>query len=331
MKTSLIDSSLVGLSFHIDTRKRDVFLYCSALREAGADFVEVDLQALTHLPRPNGSERYIFRLNSEHEIPLANALPFSYVSVPLRLSHMIPRLTRPILLDVHIGSANPIALAKVVAENIDLTRVALLRLTGDFDGHQNTDDLAYLINAYRSRYAVPIDICPTDQSLCAMSAATSAFFARADTITLRFGGQGYAALEDFLIALATMHRVLLRSTYVIGISKATIFASTFSDIENTNLRALMKIYRLAPKDIRIVDDEKTGLENLGRKLGGGERHYVSVIEKRLGDLEVDDELTAVMMNALNRCLVRHDVTTNNEQQTSPSKSIKDHNETRLLM
>ncbi|MCL2078182.1 MAG: hypothetical protein FWH08_07255 [Oscillospiraceae bacterium] len=294
MKTAIIDRSLSGLSFNEITGKSDVYLYAKSLIEAGADYVEIDLQTLARLPEPTDSDSYIFRIERAEEYQIANALPFAYTLVPLKFSNLIEKLEIPVILEIKTGDADILALLKIVSESIDLTGVALLRLIGDF--RRQADDFPTLINKIRMKYAVPIDICPLNTTLGALSAAIAAYQARTDSLTLNFGSNSnFTSLEEFLISMATVHKFIISSSYISGICKAAVMSSLISEIKTDNLKMLMKRYRLSPQRVEKVDSSPfqryPNIKKSRRK---------TLVERRLDGLEVEEELSEEILNKLKK-------------------------------
>ncbi|MCL1823819.1 MAG: hypothetical protein FWG44_06415 [Oscillospiraceae bacterium] len=294
MKTALIDRSLAGVSFKETTSKTDVYFYAQSLIEAGADYIEIDLQALMRLPEPNGSENYIFRIKRAEEYKLANLLPFSYVVLPLKFSYLIEKIELPIILEIKTGDADICALLKIVSESINLTNVALLRLVGEFK--KTPEEFISILNRIRMKYAVPIDICPLNVSLGALSAAVTAYGAQIDSLTLSFGNShDYTSLDEFLISMATVHKTIITKSYISGICKAAVMSSVISDIETLNLKMLMKRYRLSPQKVEKADDLP-----LQRNIYYKKARRLSLVERRLNGLEVEEELTDEIIDKLKK-------------------------------
>jgi hypothetical protein len=299
MKTAIIDRSLSGVIFKEITNKIDVYTYALSLKEAGADYIEIDFNALMRLPEPvgaAGTENYIFRIEHADEHHIANALPFSYAVLPLKYSHLIGKINIPVILEIKTGEADIPALLKVVAESIDLTEIALLRLVGDF--RKQPDDFKSILDKVRMMYAVPFDICPLNTTLGALSAAISAYEACIDSLTLNFGNSSnFTPLEEFLISMATVNKVVINRNYISGICKASVMSSLISEIETINLKMLMKRYQLSPQRVEVADGTPMGLNPWkGRKY-----QRRSLIERRLDYMEVDEELSQEIMTQLKKC------------------------------
>ena len=295
MRTAIIDRSLAGVSFKEITIKSDVHLYANSLIEAGADYVEIDLQALSRLPKPSGSENYIFRIERAEEYKIANSLPFAYALLPLKFSYLIGKLEVPVILEIKTGDADILALLKVVSESIDLTGISLLRLVGDF--RKQPEDFKNLLTKIRLKYAVPIDICPLNTTLGALGDAIAAYGANIDALTLNFGNSSnFTPLEEFLISMATIYKVIISKSYISGICKAAVVSTIISEMETLNLKMLMKRYRLSPRKIEIIDDTPSKI-NLNRSR---QTRRKSLMEKRLDDLEVEEELSEEIYDKLKK-------------------------------
>lgn len=289
MKTSLIDRSLVGLNFREITNKTDVYMYADSLVKAGVNYIELDLNALSRLPKPSGSENYIFRIERPDECVIANALPFAYAVLPLHLSYLISKIQIPIILEVKIGDVDPIILLKIIADNIDLTKVSLLRLLGDFSLMPNQFD--ELIKKIRSKYAFSIDICPTNNSLMALSSSIIAYAACVNSITLNFGdNKTFASLEEFFFSLATMYRIIINKNYITGICRAAMLLFLIGENCKNNINNIIKHYNINSNDVVLIDGkEKAGDDVLKKRVFS---------EKRLSDAPFDEELSEKMTEVL---------------------------------
>jgi hypothetical protein len=283
------------VNFKALTGKTDVYMYAQALIEAGADYVEVDLPALMRLPEPSGAENYIFRIERADEYKIANALPFSYVLLPLKFSYLIEKLDIPVILEIKTGDADILALLKVVSESINLTNVALLRLVGDFK--KQADELGNILYRIRMLYAVPIDVCPLNTTLGALAAAITAYKAGVDSVTLSFGNSGnHTSLDEFLISMATVYKTVITKSYISGICKAAVMSSLIGDIETLNLKMLMKRYRLSPQRVETADDSPAG-----RNISFKQPRRKTLVERRLIGLEVEEELSEEIADTLKKC------------------------------
>ncbi|MCL2109263.1 MAG: hypothetical protein FWH20_07960 [Oscillospiraceae bacterium] len=311
MRTAIIDRSLAGTSFLPIVDKSDILMYTNALIEAGADYVEIDLPALVRIAYLDESvdtgdkktlpivldrpEMYIFRVERPEEILVANSLPFAYAVLPLKYSHFINKIKIPVILEINTGDADVLALLRIVSENINLTHIELLRLVGDFNG-DSQEEFANMLFKIRMMFAVPIDICPLNTTLGALSSAITAFDGGIDSITLCFGNSNnFCPLEEFLITLATVHKFLITRSYVSGICKAAVMSAQFSEIETTNLQMLMKRYRLTPQKVEKADDTPPQRNAYVKKAARR-----SLLERKLDYLEVDEGLSAEITDKLKK-------------------------------
>jgi len=250
MKPVLIDRSLVNIKFRDDTDKKEAFAYICSIAEAGASYIELGLDALSKLPKPGGSEKYIYRLSDAEEYIIANAFAFSYAVVPLSLSYITNKLNLPIILEIDIDGPDIFEVLPVIASNLDFSRLNMLRLTGEFD----PETLPQNIARYRRRMTLPLDICPRNNRLTALSSAIAAYRSQADAVTLSFGDdENFAALEEFLIMIAAVYRIYVSGEYLSGICKATMIASLIAEVRYTNLAMMMKKYMYCPFNIENAD------------------------------------------------------------------------------
>ncbi|MCL1831963.1 MAG: hypothetical protein FWG45_03515 [Oscillospiraceae bacterium] len=258
MKPVLIDRSLVNMEFSdgmtpANTDKRAVFMYVCALAEAGASYVEVDFQSLIRLPKPSGSENYIYRIGAPEEYVVANALKFAYAVLPLKYAHVLPRLELPVILEVDVGDGTDPMLVfdilQLISTHLDLTAFEMIRLTGEFDAQS----IPGIVNTYRRRTVIPLDICPRNTTLTALDSAIAAYHAEFDAVTVGYGSDVYASFEEMLIMLASMYRTFISGTYLEGICKASLFKAMFSDFRKTNLSLMMNKYMYCSHSIKNVD------------------------------------------------------------------------------
>ena len=295
MRTAIIDRSLTGVNFNHVTSKTDVYMYSQALIEAGADYIEINLDALARLPEPSGAENYIFRIEHADEYRYANAFPFAYALLPLRFSYLIEKIEIPVILEVKTGEADVFALMRIVSESINLTSVSLLRLVGDF--RKPPDEFASILYKIKMLYAVPIDICPLNTTLGALAATVTAYKAGVDAVTLSFGNSSdFTSFDEFLISMATVYKTIITKSYISGICKASVISGLIGDIETLNLKMLMKRYRLSPQRVEMADGKPTG-----RLTGFKPSRRRSLVERRLMELEVEQELTEGIADALKKC------------------------------
>jgi hypothetical protein len=277
------------------------------------DFIEISVPALVHLPSFSAADNYIFRIKRENEVAAANALPFAYVSLALNLSYLIPKINKPILLEVNVGDCDPLTFVRVVSEHIDLTQVALLRLVCDFQ--QNPAEFDRFVTQYRLRYATPLDVCPLDSSLEGVSQAVTSYAAGVNSITLAFGGGDqdvkYAPLEDFLITLATGYRILLSSKYIAGICKAMSWAQLFSGIKTRNLLAIMQAYHMSAKVIHQVDralnqaeiNQRVRSELIRLHEESEAKTFRNIADRQLNELTLDETVVEYAADALRKSCI----------------------------
>ncbi len=300
MKTVIIDKSLVDVNYFEKVNPSDVYLYTLALKEAGADYLEIDFNTLARLPKPVETDKYIYRVEKITDAIIANNLPFSYAVLPLSNAFLIPRIKAPIVLEVNAAKFETLQYLETLAEGLDLSKVSLLRIVCDFD--LLPDELSSAITKFRSKYAVPIDLCPLNNSLTALTAAVSAYAGYCDSITLSFGNSdNYCSLEEFLITLVTMYKIIISKTYISGICKAAILSTLFSKIETDNLKALMKQYGVSARVISIIDSPP---DNRRREI---QRNRIvpqkTVLEKRLINMELDKDLSEQIVEIMKECTV----------------------------
>ncbi|MCL1789701.1 MAG: hypothetical protein FWG33_05015 [Oscillospiraceae bacterium] len=311
MKTALIDRSLVGMEFNdnFSNDKKILFMYVCALIEAGASYLELDFNSVMRLPKPSGAENYIFRINRPEEFVVANALNFAYVVIPLKFSYILPKVEIPAILEIETGDADVFDVLQIVSSNIDLTPYSMLRLVGDFE----PDSIHSMINTYRRRTIIPVDICPKNTGLTALNSAISAIKSDSDAVTARFGdSKSSASLEEVLIMLASMHKIIVSPNYLEGICKASLFLSMFSvGTDCSNLALMMKKYMYGTHRIENVDVTLSREEaDLRRIISSSNRGNLlrktlnrNPAERVLTSLGIEREMTEQIIKVINNCNV----------------------------
>jgi hypothetical protein len=253
MKTVLIDRSLVGTKFDVNfgEDKKAMFMYVCALIEAGASYIELDFDSVVRLPKPSGAENYIFRISRPEEFVVANALSFAYAVLPLKYSYVLPKLELPVILEIDVGDSDIFSILQIVSSNIDLSLYSMIRLVGDFD----PDSIPSILSTYRRRTIIPIDICPRNTAITALTSAIAAYKANSDAVTVKFGDyKDFASLEEVLIMLSSMHKLIVSADYLEGICKASLFLSMFTEgTSRSNLALMMQKYMHGPLKIENVD------------------------------------------------------------------------------
>jgi len=259
----ITDTSLVGVDFknlrdceHDDADKKAMFSYVCSLTEAGVNYIELDFASLVRLPKPSGSENYIYRIGTPEEFVVANALSFAYCVLPLKFAYIFPRITNcPVILEIDVGDVSePQSLYNIlglISSEIDLSRFAVIRLTGDFDAQS----LPAIFYAYRSRTIIPLDIFPRNNVLTALDTAITAYRLGIDSVSVAFGGdRNYASLEELMIMLASMYKVIVSPEYLEAICKAALFSQMFRHTEvRNNLTLMMSRYSLSAPVILRAD------------------------------------------------------------------------------
>jgi hypothetical protein len=235
------------------SEKKAIFMYAESLIEAGASYVEIDYKTLEKILKPAVSQQYIFRINIAEELIVANALEFAYAVVPLRLHAILPMLEVPAILEIEIGDSDVFAVLQLISQNVDFSLVSMIRLVGDFE----PETIETIITKYRRRTVIPLDICPTNGSLSALDSAICAYKSVADAVTVAFGEyERFASLEELLLMLSAVHKVMVSPHYLSGICKASIFLSLFAEDDDkkvSNLGVMIRRYMHRPISIQNID------------------------------------------------------------------------------
>jgi len=287
----------------LDENKKAMFMYVCALAEAGAAYVELDFESLVRLPKPSGAENYIYRIGAPEEYVVANALNFSYATVPLKYHRILPKLELPAILEVETGDSDVLALLQLISSNINLSEFGMLRLVGEFD----PDSLPGIVSTYRRRSVIPLDICPTNNALTALSSAIAAYRGGSDAVTVSFGDyESFASLEELLIMLSAMYKTVVSPDYLEGICRASLFSALFSEQKTSNLSMMMRKYMFRPMMIERIDaefnPEEAELRKLRPPLFRKDRQERSNPASRLLDsMGIDPEMSANIIKILDSC------------------------------
>ena len=316
MRSVLIDRSLVDTDYRVygevdDEVRKLMFSYVCALLEAGADYIELDFTSLIRLPKPSGSEKYIYRIGEAEEYVVANALNFSYAVLPLEFSYVVAKLEVPAILEVRLSDARALEVLNVVTTNPVLDAFDMLRVVGDF----RPDTIRSIVNLHRSNTIVPLDICPSDTMLTALECAVTAAMCACDAVTVCFGGSNkFATLEETLILLSAAQYGGIRPNFLEGICKCALLMTLFSDKLTSNLDMMMQKYSYGYGSVKNVDikpnKEKQDKLELSRLLGCNVRNPENEHDKRrfvervAGKLGADVETAEEIARILNECSVQ---------------------------
>ena len=258
MRTVLIDRSLVGMDFdkpnYLTSKSaltKALHAYAESLREAGAGYVEMDEASFLRLPEPTGAENYIYRIGIPDDVITVNNFNFAYALVPLKEHHAIPFINKPVILEVEVGQSDVFCVLQLISENVDFSGVSMIRVIGDFEA----DMIPQIVGKYKRTTVIPLDICPTNNTLSALDSVIAAFRSNSDAVTVRFGDyERFASLEELLIMLSAVHKTRINPHYLAGICKASIFLSMLGEDKISNLAVMIKRYMYRPIDIENVDE-----------------------------------------------------------------------------
>ncbi|MCH5323843.1 MAG: hypothetical protein J1E39_01395 [Eubacterium sp.] len=203
MGITMIDNSLCDSGFVDGVRPSQIVTYINALHEYGIAYNEISTGTLELLPVGYDCKNIILRVTDEAELPMANTCRFGYVCLPERLWNYAGDIDSPVMLELSPHGSNFLLYALNAFSKGELTNISALRIKDDFD--MEAYQLSATIEIYKNDALLPLDICPTDGKLTAVSSLISAAAAGADSVTMRFGSCGeYAELKDGAFAMAGM-------------------------------------------------------------------------------------------------------------------------------
>ncbi len=206
MSITMIDNSLCDSNFAEGVTSAGIISYISALRDYGISYNEITPETLSLLPESHDCGGIILRIRDKSELAAANSRRFGYVCIPEELWQHARRIDSPVMLECEPHGSDFLLYTIELNSRINCRNISLLRIKDDFD----IDGLRFAgrLALYKRESMIPMDICPTDGKLTAVSTLISAAAAGADSVTMRFGSFGeYAELEDSAAAMAAMFMV----------------------------------------------------------------------------------------------------------------------------
>lgn len=290
---AVIDRTLSYMPINAEfVQKNQISSYLSALRECGADYIEIGRNVLSLMDGENLSERYIFRAENESDLFCCSDRRFAYVSVPYSLSRYFERLSRNqnILIELFADEYSAPAILLRLKSSGLLRYISVIRLTGFFSAEDG--QMKKLIRWFRSEFAQSIDICPLNKALVGCIGAIDAREAGADAVTLSFGRDyRYASLESYYIDSHILNRTFMPKEVIMGICRASsiyleIFGTLPCGLDQLNDladRLNLPIYNIERgilyRRITVHKDEKERNAALKRKVE--EMGFESELEKAI--------------------------------------------------
>ncbi len=208
MSISLIDNSLCDCRFSDGADEKDILDYIKALRDYGISYNEIVPETLELLPEDFDFEGVILRASDAKHIAAAESRRFGYVCLTEETVECIPYIKSPVMLELEPAGSNFLMHILNVFSAGRVKNISLLRIKDDFDIDARM--LAAMVSLYKRESMYPLDICPTDGKLTAVSSLIAAAASGADCVTMRFGSIGsFAELQDSATAMAGLFSVPL--------------------------------------------------------------------------------------------------------------------------
>lgn len=297
---AVIDRTLSYMPLNVEfVQKNHIFSYLSALKECGADYIEIGRNALSLLDGEDFSERYIFRIESEADLLYCKDRRFAFVSVPYALSHLFQPLSRNqnILIELYADEYSAPAILLRLKSSGFLRYISVIRLTGFFSAESKP--MEKLIRWFHEEFAQSIDICPLNKALIGCIGAIGAREAGADAVTLSFGRDfRYTSLESYYIDSHILSRTLIPKEVVMGICRASsayfeIFGSLPCGMDHLNdLENRLK----SP----ICNPERGILYRRVTVHGREERKHENAVRRTIQDKGFESELEKTILEAVRK-------------------------------
>lgn len=283
--------------------------YIDALRQSGISYVELDFDVFKRLPPDINTDNLIFRMKSKDEFYLTAAYNFPFVVVPPELFSLTKRMNCPIIIEIDQFTVETNGLLDAYSKAVDFDKVSIIRFVYDF-GDDN-GKIENMVNRGRDKRMFSVDICPLNNSLCAVSSAISAFRAHSELLTVRFGSEDtYANYESYLAALSQLYNYPIKEEYFVGLCKASIMYQCICNKNTVQLDRAMNHFQLVPQLVKEIDEQVPTII-----LDMRERKFIkkmamqraepptreSLIRKQLSNFRVDGETTQVLEGIIADC------------------------------
>lgn len=184
--------------------KDDIEYFLKLLEEVGIDFFEIDKVTLDIINELPLYLNYIYRVNSETDLKYLNKCKFKYIVMDyitaLKYSSDLKSKLKDnkIILEIDVNDIDDLYLDEnnqlFNIYNIDFLRIGNVLSYNLFGGEQ-------LIRDIKTHFSVLIDFCANDKYHMATAATINACSDGTDMITTVFNGQGFAPMEEVILAL----------------------------------------------------------------------------------------------------------------------------------
>lgn len=188
--------------------------FANHLHLAGADLIEIDRSILDYLGYDIDPRRLIFRIKGQEDLEVLESYKFAYSLVGCKPcnGHLLQCLKHhnhvPIILEIE---SEELACLSDCLKGVDFDGIDTIRLQG-LNKYQIPEWIE-LISWIRDNFKVKTDVCPGNLFHLAVAAVYELILStnRPDFATVSFtgigGSQGYAALEEVVMALKIIGRV----------------------------------------------------------------------------------------------------------------------------
>lgn len=326
--TVIIDNSLCCMNFKLQNPEKEVIKYAQALFSAGVRYVMLDNKTIPYFCGFNTAEKYIFCLRSPDDVIIENGIDFAYTYVPLRLAYLIPQLKNPVMMDINlddvdlktisfeanksinvsgfdVSGTKSIININGLGSPIDISKISCLSFSGNFTFEEG--ELFNFISWYRTKFALPINICPLNFLLNGVEKTIEVFHALGDSVILSFGSEySYTPLEDAMAEINNYTNLRQKKDFRFDLANAALAYANItgrisSGIKNQIEKRLHFTIPSTPKiDEKILIDYmlESGLAFIKKNKTAD---TPSIPEKFVETMGIPDDMKNFFMDIIKEC------------------------------
>lgn len=300
MKTVITDNSLCALPIDERARPEYIYKYISALGEAGVKYVEIDFRTVMKMHELPEGIGYIFRLGDPMFRELTTVFDFDYVLMTINdLKENVDIGKTPVIMEfpaIHGLSRQLIRLAQSQVSG----PISLARLRGSYP-LKTPAEVGEMVWRAKNAVTVPVDICPMNAKRSALDMAVKATMAGVDSLTMCMGrSKNYAAVEDYIFTLMTVHDVLPKEFSLPALCQAEFYHKlVFGERASDCITDMMK---LIDHDISHLTNADTG-ERVKMRVSLKDkmllrREYLTALQHFIEEEEIPEDIAQEMTDAI---------------------------------
>ncbi len=299
MKTIMIDNSLTNCLLDKDVKTAELLAYIESLYELGCGYIEMVTDTFLLLPPDTDKSKIIMRITSEDDLYYVNSFDFPYVLVPAHLAQLAPKITRPVIVELHLRGSTPFDALDLFLKATDMTNVSMIRLVDNFS--DNREQMSQMIDSLRKEYVWSFDICPLNKNAMAVSSAIAAYFAGAECVTMCFGSRRkYAEIQDFTLCFSQVFGFIPTPDRIMALCRCNaLYHLIFGKNPDSDLDAMRHFQAVPHKAIKADDfiprNQEVTLHTVATAKNRQDEEFRSTLYKKLVSMRVDgtsaEELT----------------------------------------